>query len=101
MIYENYYKPEVMRKFDKLKYKIDNEERKFGIMQISSKNIITDEESIELAIKKLEKIYLKITKDKKRYNNRIKDILENYYSDSGIVDEIINVYEEIKLFDDK
>ena len=52
MVYENYYKPSIIRKLDIIKFKIDNEERKLGIMQIKTKKIITDEESIELAIKK-------------------------------------------------
>lgn len=102
MIYENYNRPEVMRKIDKLRYKIDNVERKFGIMQVFSKNIISDEKSIELVVKKLDAIYLKLIKDKKSGNrNKAISVLRIYYSDNEIVNEIISIYNEIKLFDNR
>ena len=102
MIRENYYKPEFIRKLDKLKYKLDNEERKFGIMQVISKNIIDDEGSIDIAIKSLEKIYLKLNKNnKKNKDDLIGDILKKYYDNDIAFDEVIKIYKLILEFDNK
>ena len=48
-----------------------------SIMQITSKKQITDEESINIGIKKLERIYLKHTKDKKIKDQELLDIISN------------------------
>lgn len=96
MIYENYYKPNFLRKIDKLKYKIDSEERKFGIMQIKSQTIITDEESIKIAINRLERKYFNLLRAKKKFNAYA--ILSKYYPKKSSLEEITNIYNTIIKF---
>lgn len=98
MVYENYHRSEILRRYDVFRFSLDNRQRKFGIMQVVSKNMLSDSESIRLSIKRLEKIYLKLTKNK-RDNNLVKGILKDYYKDNIIVDEVMNIYDEIRLFD--
>ena len=52
MIYENYNRPKLLRKYDEIKYNIFSKKGKFGIMQINSNEYINDIESINLTIKK-------------------------------------------------
>lgn len=99
MIYENYNKPELIRKIDTLKYKIFHEENKFGIMQIEKKQPITDKESIELAKKKLERIYTTNIKDKVGELDIIKILIKKYYKKD--TKEIISIYQIISKFNKK
>lgn len=101
MIYENYYKPAISRKLDVIKFKIDNEERKLGIMQIKTKKLITDEESIELSIKKLEKINTKILSKKVNKEELFKKIIKEYISNEDNYEELIDIYNKIITFDKK
>ena len=99
MIYNNYQRPKILRKLDNIKYRIDNEPRKLGIMQINSKKNITDEESIELGIKKIERIYLKFNKEKKlKLEDIVIIILNNYYEDKEISKEVLKIYKRIIEF---
>lgn len=95
MIYENYHKPKLLRKIDNIKYKLFSKKGRFGIMQIETKQPITDEESIELAIKKLEKIYTANKKEKITINLLIK---KYYKKDIKGIEEI---YQTIKKFTEK
>ena len=97
MIYENKNKPELFRKLDYYLYKLDGKGRKFGIMGIYSKYYIDDENSIAIAIRRIEKIYyqMKNKKDKERI------ILNNYYKKNNIVNEILEITKEIKKFNQK
>ena len=91
MIYENYNKPELIRRLDIIKYKLFKEKIKFGIMQIEKNNPITDEESIDISKKKLERIY--------NTNKEIKDIIKKYYKKEN--EEIEIIYQLIKEFNKK
>ena len=84
MIYENRNRPELFRKLDYYLYKLDGKGRKFGIMGIYSKYYIDDENSIAIAIRRIEKIYYQM-KNKK---NKERIILNNYYKKNNIVNEI-------------
>lgn len=57
MIFEDNRRNRVLRNYDNFKYKINGKKNKFGIMQVESKKFISDSESIELAYKKIIKIY--------------------------------------------
>lgn len=92
IIYENYNKPELIRKIDILKYKLFHEENKFGIMQIERKQPITDIESIEIVKKKLEKIYNTNKEEKKKEQILIK----KYYKKDN--KEILSIYQIIDKF---
>lgn len=99
MIYENYNRPELLRKIDTLKYKIFHEENKFGIMQLEKKQPISDEESIELSLKKLERIYTTNIKDKVGELEIIKILIKKYYKKD--VKEIVSIYQTINKFNKK
>ena len=77
-----------MRKIDNIIFKINGKKNKFGIMQIESKMVITDSESINLAYKKILKIYK---------NSKIKDvnkIFDKYYGYDN--EDVKYIYEVIK-----
>lgn len=88
MIFNNYMRPSVFRKIDSILFKISNKPRKLGIMQIMSKKYINDYESIVMACKRIEKLYLKS-----------KDDIEviNLY-DKEYCKEIVLIYDELKKF---
>lgn len=93
MIYENYKKPLLLRKIDIFLYKVDKEKRKYGIMQIPSKYPISDEKSIIIAIKKLERIYKTLPNKK----DKILELLKKYnYKDNS--NEVFFIYNKIILF---
>lgn len=99
MIYENYNKPELIRKLDTLKYKFFRETGKFGIMQLDKKQPISDEESIELSQKKLERIYTTNYRDKPNNKDQIKILIKKYYKKD--IKEIEIIYQTIKNFNQK
>ena len=96
MIYENYNKPELIRKIDEYKYKLFHEEGKFGIMQIERKQPITNEDSIEIVRKKLERIYNMNCKDKINHKEIVKILIKKYYKEDK--KEIEDIYWIIKNF---
>ena len=97
MIYENYKKSKSRRKIDNILFKLTKKEMKLGIMQVSTKKIITDEESIKIVKNELEKIYNNIKKTKTK-NTEI-EVLKEYNKDN--YEKIINIYKEIKEFNQK
>ena len=66
-------------------------------MGIYSKYYIDDENSIAIAIRRIEKIYYQ-TKNKK---DKERIILNNYYKKNNIVNEILEITKEIKKFNQK
>ena len=96
MIYENYNRPELMRRIDLLKYRLFREENKFGIMQIEKKEPISDIESIEFVLKKLEKIYSTNVKEKMGEVDSVKILIKKYYKKE--IREIISIYNIINEF---
>ena len=56
MIFENYKRPSFFRQMDYFRYQFDHVPKKQGIMQVDSKKILSDIESIEFVEKKLEKL---------------------------------------------
>ena len=97
MIYENYNHPEISRNLDKLKYKLDKNSNKYGIMQIYSNYPISDEESIKISIKKLERIYSNIY-NKNNFNNKTTYIINKYYKSNNNTKKIMNIYNIIITF---
>lgn len=97
MIYENYNKPELIRKIDIFKYNLFHNSTKFGIMQIERKNPISDIDSIEISKKKLERIYDTSIKIKNKID--IKILIKKYYKKERI--DIESIYFIIKEFTKK
>ena len=98
MIYENKNRPEAFRKLDYYLYKLNGKGRKFGIMGIYSHYYIDDENSISIAIRRLNKIYYKVSKQR---NNICKLVLDGYYGKENVVREVIGIVNEIRKFDQK
>ena len=94
MIYENYNRPELMRKIDILKYKLFRETGKFGIMQVDKNKVVSNEESIEIVRKKLERIYTTNYKNKDKVT--VSFLIQKYYKSEK--DEVKTIYEIIKEF---
>ena len=90
MIYEDNKRNKVLRNLDYFKYKLNGKKNKFGIMQIESKKFISDSESIDLAYKKILKIY-NILKTKSKDINKIFD---KYYGYDNT--DVKYIYEVIK-----
>lgn len=99
LIYENYHKPEPIRQIDRLKYKLLHQEGKFGIMQIEKKYPITDEESIKIAQKTLEKLYQINCKETTNDKATLKILIKKYYKEEK--KEVETIYQTIKNFNQK
>lgn len=99
LIYENYHKPEFIRKLDIIKYRLFREEVAFGIMQLKRKNPISDEESIKFSLKKLEKIYITNSKINSKELEIIKKTTKKYYQNDN--KEVECIYKVLKSFNDK
>ena len=95
MIYEDGKKSEFMRNIDKLKYRINHDKRKYGIMQIDSYYPIDDVKSIRLCIKHIEKIYVRIKARKEEFKPDI--IFKKYYK-SDDTHELMYIYDVIMSF---
>ena len=89
MLYENHRRGKILRYFDNLKYRITGNPRKLGIMQVDSKKFITDDESIDIVYKKLDKLY-----NKKNSKKTIPDLIKSYNKESA--EDIMYIYNIIE-----
>ena len=88
MIYEDNNKNKVRRNIDNFMFKINGKKNKLGIMQVESKKFISDSESIDIAYKKVLKIYNSTkTKD-------INKLFDKYYGYNN--EDVKSIYEIIK-----
>lgn len=96
MIYENYNRPSIFRQIDYIRYQFDHIPKKQGIMQVDSKKILSDVESIEVVEKKLEKLQEK----KKTKKNTINpsELLKGLGKKKEESIQIEKVYEYLKEF---
>lgn len=76
MIYENYKRSKLYRKYDYFMFRLNGEKRKLGIMQVESNKFITDSESINMVYKKISKLY---DKEKAKKSGDICDIVFDKY----------------------
>ena len=93
MVYNDYKTPKLNRKFKEYKSIITRSEIEYGIMQVPSLVKISDEESIRMTIADLEKKLKGVTKEK--------DALETALASYKDKDQIIEIYNEIKDFQNK
>lgn len=96
MIYENNRRPGFFRRIDYLRYQYDHIPRKQGIMQVDTKKIISDVESIEMVEKKLEKL-----QDKKKTKKNVVevfDLLKSYGKKKEEIEQIDAIYQVLKEF---
>lgn len=96
MIYENYKRPSFFRRLDYFRYQFDHIPKKQGIMQIETKKILSDVESIEMVEKKLEKL-----QDKKKTKKNVVevfDLLKSYGKKKEEIEQIDAIYQVLKEF---
>ena len=100
ILYENIKRPFILRKIDIILYRLDGIPRKFGIMQIKNKTVLSDVDSIKRGIKRIEIINKQLSPNLKNIQKNIK-ILEKYHYQKEEVKDIINIYQKINLFESK
>ena len=93
MIFQNYKRPKFFRNIDNFRYRFDGGVKKLGIMQVESKRFVSDVESIEIAYKKISKLY---EKNKAKNKADIDKIITSYDKDN--CKDIIDIYEKISKF---
>ena len=89
MIYEDFNRPKVLRFFEYIKlffYKSAT----LGIMQVNSKKIINDKQSVEEGFKKIKNCYM--SSKHKKHELRLKEVIYDYNKSYDYVDEIIEIY---------
>ena len=96
MIYENYKRPSIFRQLDYFRYQFDHIPKKQGIMQIDSKKILSDVESIELIEKKLERLQQQKKAKKNMINSS--DLLKGLGKKKEEIVQIEGVYQYLKEF---
>ncbi len=102
MIYEDNHRSKFLRNIDRVMYRFTGKMTKMGIMQVESLKELTDEESIKMVLKELNKIEKDLATDKKtKKQNLYSEILKQYYLDENKVDSILAIYDTLKNFDYK
>ena len=91
MIYYNNQRNRLFRQIDYLKMKFTGGKRKLGIMQVEVDHLISNSESIEIALDKIKKLNKK-TKEKKK----IKDLIHAYDKEHG--KEIESIFDILVKF---
>jgi hypothetical protein len=91
MIYYNNQRNRLFRQIDYLKMKFTGGKRKLGIMQVEVDHLISNSESIEIALDKIKKLNKK-TKEK----NKIKDFIHAYDKEHG--KEIESIFDILVKF---
>lgn len=93
MIYQDYKTPKLYRNINAYIGAVTKKETKYGIMQTSSYNRLSDEESIRITIDALEKSFKNI---KTKTTDKLDILLSTYNNEEK--SQIINIYNEINDF---
>lgn len=96
MIFENYKRPSFFRQMDYFRYQFDHVPRKQGIMQVDSKKILSDLESIEFIENKLENLQEK--KKSKKNDIDISFLLKGIGKEQEEIEQIEKIYQYLKEF---
>lgn len=83
MIYENYNRSDFARFLERLLLKNSKKKHTYGIMQVMSNHVLSDEESIELGMKKIEQDYKRIISEEEECSVELS---------SWIVFQVANAY---------
>lgn len=89
MIYENYNRPPVVRVLEYMKFFIIGNAT-LGIMQVSTSNFITNEESVIKGYKMIQDMYKKFNKQK--IEERLKKVMFMYNKSNKYVEEVMYIY---------
>mgnify|MGYP004545034295 CR=1 FL=1 len=94
MILEDYNRPKVCRIVEYiLKFLLARTEMTLGIMQVKTKSIIFDLESIHLAVSKLLAVYTQ-----NFYDNPIEHAIRDYNGSSQYLSDAVSIYNELLYF---
>ena len=94
MILENHRRGKILRKFDYFSFRLNGGKKKLGIMQVESKQFITDQKSIEIVYKKLDKLFHKDIKSKKKM--KVEEVIEKYSKEDA--SKIQAIFDIIRKF---
>ena len=96
MIFENYKRPSFFRQLDYFRFQFDHVPKKQGIMQVDSKKILSDIESIEFVEKKLEKLQEK--KKSKKNDIDVASLLKGIGMKQEEIEQITIIYQKLVEF---
>ncbi len=100
MIFKDYHRSNFLRSVDKIRFRFTGKTMKMGIMQVETNKEISDEESIKIVIKDLNKIEKEISTNKKiKKQDLYQELLREYGFNN--IDDVFNIYKTIKDFDNK
>ena len=100
LLYESMRRPFFLRRIDIILYRLDGLPRKFGIMQIKSSNVLSDEESIKRGVKKIATYDQQVSSSFKAEDRYFKILKKYHYQEEEILD-IIAIWKRISFFEDK
>lgn len=102
LIYEDFNRPKVARIIENINFKITKKPHTLGVMQVFSKKLINDYESVKLGTKKIVRAYKKFQKinldDDVFYfeHYAINYIIKNYNGGNSYTNEVSQLFEIIK-----
>lgn len=100
MIFKDYHRSNFLRNVDKIRFRFTGKTMKMGIMQIETNKEISDEDSIKIVIKDLNKIEKELSTNKKiKKQDLYQELLREYGFNN--IDDVLNIYKTIKDFDNK
>ena len=100
MIFKDYHRSNFLRSVDKIRFRFTGKTMKMGIMQVETNREISDEDSIKIVIKDLNKIEKELSTNKKiKKQDLYQELLREYGFNN--IDDVFNIYKTIKDFDNK
>lgn len=100
MIFKDYHRSNFLRSVDRIRFRFTGKTMKMGIMQVETNKEISDEESIKIVIKDLNKIEKELSTNKKiKKQDLYQELLREYGFNN--IDDVFNIYKTIKDFDNK
>ena len=100
MIFKDYHRSNFLRSVDKIRFRFTGKTMKMGIMQVEANKEISDEDSIKIVIKDLNKIEKELSTNKKiKKQDLYQELLREYGFNN--IDDVLNIYKTIKDFDNK
>lgn len=100
MIFKDYHRSNFLRSVDKIRFRFTGKTMKMGIMQVETNKEISDEDSIKIVIKDLNKIEKELSTNKKiKKQDLYQELLREYGFNN--IDDVFNIYKTIKDFDNK
>lgn len=100
MIFKDYHRSNFLRSIDKIRFRFTGKTMKMGIMQVETNKEISDEDSIKIVIKDLNKIEKELSTNKKiKKQDLYHELLREYGFNN--IDDVLNIYKTIKDFDNK